>query len=520
MKKIFSRSWVTLLLFVVISLGPTVAAQEARVSKWPRGITYEIFVESFCDSNGDGIGDIRGMTSKLDYLKELGVEGIWLMPVNPSPSYHKYDVTDYYGIHPDYGTLEDFKIFIKEAHKRNIHVIMDMVLNHSSSQHPWFIDAKNNENSRYRDYYVWTHKDDPQTKAPVKKGFGDSDNSRHWNAVPGSDYLYYSYFGGNMPDLNYDNPRLREEVFKIGRFWLTEIGVDGFRLDAARHIFPEERAIDNHNWWVYFRNEMLKADKDVYIVGEVWAPAPEVAPYMKGIPALFDFDLGFAITRSVNEERGDSLVAGLNRIREFYKTVNPDFIDATFLTNHDQNRIMSAVGNDGNKARMAAALLFTLPGSPYLYYGEELGMMGKKPDPYIREPFLWDKRENDKERAHWILPRYSTDSSLVAERQQEKDPASMLNYYKTFIALRNNSKALTFGEMEPVDLNIHEICSFIRTYEDESLLVIHNLSKTVVDLNLPDSLIGFNKVLFKNKNAGLNNKALQLSPYSTLILKK
>jgi glycosidase len=147
-------------------------------------------------------------------------------------------------------------------------------------------------------------------------------------------------------------------------------------------------------------------------------------------------------------------------------------------------------------------------------------MTGKKPDQYIREPFLWDTKENDKARAHWISPRYSTDSSLVAEKQQEKDPASMFNYYKTFIALRNNSKALTFGEMEPVDLNSREICSFIRTYEDESLLVIHNLSKAVIDVNLPEALTGYNKVLFKNKNAGLSNKAVQLSPYSTLILKK
>ena len=156
-------------LIFFIAVTQTANAQQINVSKWPRGITYEIFVQSFCDSDGDGKGDIKGMTSKLDYLKDLGIEAVWLMPINPSPSYHKYDVTNYYGIHPDYGTMDEFKNFVGEAHKRNIKVVIDMVLNHSSSQHPWFIDASKNENSPYRDYFVWTHKDDPQVKFFVVK---------------------------------------------------------------------------------------------------------------------------------------------------------------------------------------------------------------------------------------------------------------------------------------------------------------------------------------------------------------
>ncbi|HMJ47721.1 MAG TPA: alpha-amylase family glycosyl hydrolase, partial [Ferruginibacter sp.] len=290
MKKIFLQ---LAFLFISITIfSPAISQQKA--SKWPRGITYEIFVQSFCDADGDGIGDIKGMTSKLDYLQGLGIEGIWLMPINPSPSYHKYDVTDYYGIHPSYGTLEDFKTFLKEAHKRGINVIMDLVINHSSSKHPWFLDARKNINSPTRDYYVWTHKDDPQAMTTVKKTNDDSNVRRRWNKVDSSDYLFYSYFGGHMPDLNFDNPKLRDEIFTIGRYWLTDIGVDGFRLDAARHIFPDERAHDNHNWWIYFLSEMRKAKKDVYIVGEVWAPADVVAPYLKGIPSLFNFDLGYA----------------------------------------------------------------------------------------------------------------------------------------------------------------------------------------------------------------------------------
>ena len=227
------------LSILLLVLGLSSKAQEKQnVSKWPRGITYEIFVQSFADSNGDGIGDINGMTSKLDYLQNLGVEGIWLMPINPSPSYHKYDVADYYNVHPDYGTLDDFKNFVKEAHKRNIKVIIDMVLNHCGRTNRWFQEALKDPNSKYWDYFVWTHKNDPQTKVEGKIISGDSSNSRRWVKVDGSDYLYYAYFGGSMPDLNYDNPKLREEVFKIGKFWLGEVGIDGFRLDAARHVFP------------------------------------------------------------------------------------------------------------------------------------------------------------------------------------------------------------------------------------------------------------------------------------------
>lgn len=509
-----------LLPFFFITALQIVNAQQANVSKWPKGITYEIFVQSFNDSDGDGKGDIKGMTSKLDYLKDLGVEAVWLMPINPSPSYHKYDVTDYYGIHPDYGTMEDFKKFVTEAHKRNIKVLIDMVLNHCSNRHPWFINAAKNENSPYRDYFVWTHKDDPQVKAFVGKTNEDSRNRNRWNKVEGSDYLYYSYFGKHMPDLNFDSPKLREEMFKLGRYWLTEIGIDGFRLDAARHIFPDERARDSQDWWVYFLSEMRKVKRDVYLVGEVWASTDKVAPYLKGMPALFNFDLASAIRKAVNEERADSLAIKLKAIEDFYTTINPDFIDATFLSNHDQERVMSSLGNDINKEKVAAALLFTLPGSPYIYYGEEIGMMGKKPDEFIREPFLWDTKEKDKGRTTWVTPRYNTDTSILPAAKQVKDKNSLFNYYKTFIAFRNNSNALTYGEIEPVDFGIKEVCAFKRNYEGENLLVLHNLSKTDTTISLPENLKEYSTVSFKTKNCTIKNNTVQLIAYSTVILRK
>src|SRR5688500_18516243 len=215
-KRIFPRAMVLMVICLAVNISIAGAQQTGRISAWPRGITYEIYVQSFADSNGDGKGDINGMTAKLDYLKDLGVEAVWLMPISPSPSYHKYDVTDYYGIDSAYGTLDDFKKFVEEAHKRNIRVVIDMVLNHSSSRNPWFLEASNNINSPYRDYYVWTKSDDPQTKSAGNITAGESRRRNHWNRLRSADssYLYYAQFSGNMPDVNFDNPKLREEVFK------------------------------------------------------------------------------------------------------------------------------------------------------------------------------------------------------------------------------------------------------------------------------------------------------------------
>lgn len=509
-----------LIAMVSVSQIQTASAQQNKdVSAWPRGITYEIFVQSFADSNGDGIGDINGMTAKLDYLKDLGVGGIWVMPMNPSPSEHKYDVLNYYDIDPHYGTLADFKRFVAEAHKRNIKVVMDMVFNHSSNRNPWFLDAKSNVNSPYRDYYVWTNEDDPQVQEAGNVTAGESKQRNHWVKAEGTNYRYYAQFGRNMPDLNYDSPKLREEAFKIGKFWLSEADVDGFRLDAARHIFPDNRADDNHWWWIYFHHEMQKVKKDVYLVGEVWAPANVVGPYLKGLTSSFNFDLAGEIIKAVKNETADTLAIHHKKIEDYYKNINPYYVDATFLTNHDQVRIMSEVNDNEDKARMAAALLLTLPGSPYLYYGEEIGMRGKKPDPNIREPFLWDVKSKDKSRTTWEPSIFSTDSTITPAVQQLTDKRSLLNFYKEFIKLRNDSKALTYGEMEPQNLGNAALCAFTRTTVNESLLVVHNLSKVAIILTLPQPLISYSAIILKTKEANIQNHILKIPAYSTVILK-
>lgn len=503
----------SLMMSLLVLLTNFSSAQE-NVSQWPKGITYEIFVQSFADSNHDGIGDFNGMKSKLNYLQDLGVEAVWLMPVNPSSSYHKYDVDDYYNVHPDYGTLQDFRNFVEEAHKRGIHVIIDLVVNHSGRGNLWFKEALKDEHIKYWDYYVWAHKDDPQVQPPAGQKWSN------WHTVKGSDYLYYAFFSPTMPDLNYDNPKLRQEILNIGRFWLSEMNVDGFRLDAARHIYPEERAKDSQKWWEYFLQEMKKVKNDVYIVGEVWADVDEAAPYLKGIPALFNFDLGSAIIKAVNEEKGDMLAVKHKQILDAYKAINPDYIDNTFLTNHDQDRILSSVDNNFDKARLAASILFTLPGSPYIYYGEEIGMKGKKPDPLIREPFLWDTRSEDESRTTWEVPRFSTDTTVVPLSLQVADENSMFNHYRKLINLRNHSQALTFGDLLPVQINNTAISAFVRSNSKESLLVIHNLSGKKQSIRLPSNLKKFRAVYFATKDGNVKNGQVELADYSTLILKE
>ncbi|HNP08523.1 MAG TPA: alpha-amylase family glycosyl hydrolase [Cyclobacteriaceae bacterium] len=496
---------------------------ENKIVNWPHGVYYEVFVQSFYDSNGDGIGDINGLTQKLDYIQDLGVNGIWLMPIMPSPSYHKYDVTDYKNIHPDYGTIEDFKNFVDQAHQRDLKVIVDMIMNHISNRHPWFQQAVENPEGPYRDYFVWADRDSIANEIAKKEITLDSDNITQWHPVKGDEEgeHYYGFFNSDMPDLNFDNPQVRNEFVEIGRFWFEEMKVDGFRLDAAKHIYPDDRAEDNHAFWEWFRNEMEKFKPDVYMVGEVWSPATEVAPYLKGIPALFNFDLGVAIIKTVNKGKDTtSLVKTYKKISDYYQNVTPKYLDATFLTNHDQNRILSELKDDPEKMRTAISLLMTLPGTPYLYYGEEIGMLGVKPDKHIREPFLWNGADEDPGQTKWIEAKYSTDKTVVPLTLQINDENSLYNYYKNLIRLRNNSKALSLGGITSTDLKHSRIISFIRSADNESYLILHNISSKLVNIKLSDSLSAFNTVYFSsNKEVFLNDGKCNLPSHSTLILK-
>lgn len=499
-----------------VSCGPETTVKDA----WPYGVKYEIFVLSFADSNNDGKGDLKGLTEKLDYIQKLGVNGIWLMPIMPSPSYHKYDVSDYKNIHPDYGTLEDFKIFTTEAHKRGIRVIIDLVLNHTATNHPWFESAKTDKNSPYRDYFVWAKKDSIRDQISKKKVTVDSDNIRQWHEVSGDSTAehYYGFFSSHMPDLNFDNQKVRDEMVDIARFWMEEMKVDGFRFDAARHLYPSDRAYDCHQFWIWYREQLTKIKPDIYMVGEVYSTdRNEVSPYAKGMPALFNFDLGSRVITTLNTGKDTlDLIANYAEQIDFFKSSNPEFLDAPILTNHDQNRIMSQLGNDSAKARVAASILLTLPGTPYVYYGEELGMRGAKPDEFIREPFLWG---DEKITPDWMTPKFNLADSVADVKTQTDDKHSLLNHYRNLIAYRNSSKPLTYGSIEAIADLPSSIIGLKRTFDAKTEVVFHNISGSTVKLKLNPDLIKFRNIGFTSDDViTLKEEELTLPAYTTIIL--
>lgn len=479
---------------------------------WPQaGVTYEIFVQSFYDSNGDGIGDLNGVTEKLDYVSELGANAIWFMPIMPSPSYHKYDVTDYRAIHPDYGTMDDFKRLLDEAHKRDIKIVIDLIINHSSSEHPWFLESKKGRDNPYRDYYVWAQKDTIADFINKKVITLDSDNITQWHDPGFGEDFYYGFFIGGMPDLNFDNQKLREEIFDIGRFWLEEVGVDGFRLDAAKHVYPDDRASDNHEFWKDFRAEMTKIKPDVYLVGEVYDNKEVVAPFLPGLPALFNFDFHYTLIETLNKMEGILLARKQKEVLDFYQNITSDFIDATISSNHDQPRLLNELGSDPEKYKQAIAILMTMPGAPYIYYGEEIGMLGLKPDEQIREPFLWDVKEKDTGRATWIEPVYSTDQTVTPLALQKDDPDSYFNHYKELIRLRNSTPALALGSLELPDTSYDKsLMVFSRKLGDQEMFVFHNVGDKPITIDLPqeiDSIYELGQVKIENQKLILGKNA-------------
>ncbi len=484
-------------------------------------IFYEIFIRSFCDSNGDGIGDLNGITSRLDYLADLGVEGIWLTPFCLSPSYHKYDVVDYMEVDPEYGTLEDLARLLEEAHRRGLKVIMDFVVNHTSSRHLWFREALEGPQSHYRDYYLWmTPEAIKEMGVALRQKTADSMVTEPWHlAHPGDSEKYYGMFWKGMPDLNMDNKEVRERIYDIGKFWL-EFGFDGFRMDAARHIYPDWEAEKTHEFWVEFRARMEAIKPGFYLVGEVWTSAEKVAPFFRGLKANFHFDLSFALQELVRFGRDTrEIIPMLLHSYEIFARENSGFIDATMLTNHDQERIGSVLKGDIDKLKVAANLLLTLPGNPFLYYGEELGMLGKKPDENIREAFLWDIRSKDRHRTQWRKPRFNTDSRVTPLALQSENPDSLYHHYRTMIRLRKENEALwqvSPPNLRPASVVQEGVFAFIRPHVSGDLLVIQNLRIEEVTINVSENPVRvvYTSAEFANSAPGI----FTVSGYGMIIL--
>lgn len=441
---------------------------------WNEAVFYEIFVRSFYDSDGDGIGDINGIIEKLDYIqKDLGATALWLMPINPSPSYHGYDVTDYKGINPKYGTMQDFKNLVQALHSRGMKIVIDYVINHTSDHHPWFQSAYSDENSKYRDWYIF------ENPKPSYKGPWGQDV---WHGQAPN--FYYGVFSYVMPDLNYKTQAVKDEIKATTSFLLKEVGVDGFRLDAAKHIVEEGQEQKNTNgtlaYWKEFTADMKTDKSDAMTVAEVISGSNDIVKYINnGIDLGFEFDLSRTLLNAVEKGSASTLKTKLSELRELY----PYHQYATFLSNHDEDRSYEAMGKSIANSKLAASVLLTLPGTPFIYYGEEIGMWGTKAggDEWIRTPLHWTSDATNAGfttgTAWWQIIGDQETKNIATQKADEN---SLLSTYKQLNSLRKKYTQLTKGTYQTLGVSSSSLWSYLRESEGKAIVVVHNFAEATI----------------------------------------
>ncbi len=568
--------------------------QTSKLKWWQTAVFYQIYPRSFADGNGDGIGDFKGITEKLDYLSALGIDAIWLSPHFPSPNWDcGYDISDYTDVAPEYGTMQDFKIFLAESHKRGIRVILDLVLNHTSDEHPWFLESKSSRDNPKADWYVWA-----DTPPNNWQSCFDGDA---WTYVPERNQYYYHYFMKQQPDLNWHNPEVKKAMWDAARFWL-DLGVDGFRLDAIATIY-EDPALTPHNVPMNLAelrraSELAQTLKERKKIENYWR---EMFKHQLG--QLGVHDLMKELRAVLDEYDGDRMLVGeddditymgngndeLHLVFNFplmwTKRITPSHIRANqkerltqlealplkgwpcnTLGNHDTSRIHSAYGDklhDAELARINAALVLTLKGTPFLYNGEEIGMtdymltdisqvkdtmgswyyhaivtdMGVHPDEAIqrtaemtrdknRTPMQWSNHPNagfapaDVQTWLPINPDYARGINV---RDQEHNPASLLNYYKLLLKVRKHTPALLEGEYVPLNNTSKDYFTFLRKLKEQNVLVVLNFSEQpiVLDFSSDKEIAGQNlRILFSSAERSLTTKSssgLTISPFEVFI---
>lgn len=464
------RRIIGLLLALMMALLSGCSMAEA-VEQPRSGVTYEIFVASFADSDGDGCGDLQGIISRLDYIEQLGVSRVWLMPVSPSPSYHKYDVVDYYAIDPAYGTMADFDALTAACHARGIDVIIDLVVNHTSSEHPWFKEAcaalAQGIDNPFINWYNFT------------QGTGQ-------HPVPGADgWFYEGQFVYSMPDLNLDNPDVRTEIAGIIAFWQAH-GVDGFRLDACTSYYTG--SMQRSAEFVRFVCDTARAgDPDCYIVGEVWdVQSTILTMYGSGIDSLFNFpaaDQDGRFLKSAMNGTGAACAAFMADWNDTLHAVNPAALDAPFLTNHDLSRVRGMLRSDVTKMKTAAMLYLLMPGAPFVYYGEELGMGGSGKDENKRQAMLWSA--SDKSR-NCASPEGCDQAQKLKAGvdEQDEDETSLLNTYRAVIALRAQAPELLHGQMTALEAGNDAVCFFRVDEGSHAVAVLVNAGDAEVTVDV------------------------------------
>lgn len=599
------------------------------------GITYQLLVYSFCDSDGDGIGDFNGIASKLDYLSEMGVQAIWLSPIHKATSYHGYDVEDYESVNPEYGTEADFKNLLANAHKKGIRVYLDYVLNHTSREHPWFIEGKSDPESEYRNYYHFSttqksgysstvsgsdpgrinvrftlkcNNGTPQSLKAEKvenvenegtpgsgkylwygsvtestmpefnsvgndtytltvkdfesswgvlvrtsrtewgsKKFGAASTNAQtlvWgvplNLKSNSDYdilmpwmgqiWYQSVFGSYMPDINYgpastcENSAAFRAIAASADKWI-EMGVDGFRLDAVKHIYDDAHSDENPTFLKKFYDHCNVAYKtrggegDIYMVGEMWDDPLYMAPYYKALPAYFEFAFWDKLKASINSGDGHDFVTVIKSYQSLYEHYRNGYIEATKLSNHDEDRAGNDLQKDVRKMKLAAAVLLTCSGQPYVYQGEELGYWGSKSggDAYVRTPVKWTRSGGV---ASAKLGGQIDNSMLTADisvEAQSADANSVLRVYRTFGKTRGKYKALAVGNLAICNevSSQPSVCVYFRQTDDQKILVVHNLGGGNVNVGFTAATL--DKMILSNGSVSVDGNKLSLGAYSTAL---
>ena len=438
--------------------------------------TYEIFVYSFCDSNGDGSGDFNGIRSKLDYIEDLGFDAIWLTPVHPSSTYHKYDVDDYYEIDPAFGTMEDYEALLKECHERGIRVYMDLVLNHTSEDNAWFKAASDYlhelssgaepdvSECKYFDYYNFSR-----------------ESSGGYAPLDGTDWYYEARFWSEMPDLNLSSEAVRGEIRDILAFWLGK-GVDGFRLDAVTYyIYADPEA--NVEFLRFLTEAGRSIRPDCYFVGEAWTDRNTIAQlYGSGIDSLFDFPFsgneGFIANIINGTYKASDDVKGMLLAQEAYSSANPDYVDAPFYTNHDMARSAGYyAADDGPVTKMAYAMSLFMTGNSFVYYGEEIGMKGAGKDENKRAPMYWSDDPDDPDMCAGPPDMDEFPMKFPSAAEQMKDNLSLWTWFREVIRVRNAFPAIARGTTEGVDsLSDDNVAAFMRRDpENGDLLIVMNL---------------------------------------------
>ncbi len=491
---------------------------------------YEIFVYSFYDSDGDGVGDLQGVIEKLDYINDgdpdtntdLGATGIWLMPVNPSPTYHKYDVKDYTDIDPEYGTLDDFKALLDACHERGIRVIMDLVMNHTSSQHPWFTKAVE---------YLKTLEPgaEPDLTACPYVGyynFSREKKSATSYQVEGTEWYYEAPFWSEMPDLDLSCVAVRSELATIAEYWL-DFGVDGFRLDAAKEFYSGDPE-SNIAFLSWFNGVVKEKNPDAYIVAEVWNDLNTYASYYRsGIDSVFNFSFGDSNGTIAKVVKGSSPAsaygAAIENAQAAFAAASDTYIDAPFYTNHDMGRSAGYYPGDytENQVKLALALNLTMSGASFTYYGEELGMKGAGKDENKRAPMYWS--EDPEAPGMTDGPKDMGTVNMIFESQdrQAENGNSILNFTIEALKIRNSIPAVSHGVADMVEsLSTDKVCVLTKTFDNESVTLVYNISPEpqTVDVSSLDLKSVTAALVTTAESPTLNNGKLTLPMYSVAVL--